>query len=31
MIDRKGVVRAIGLQPQHVEAVIKKLLAETAP
>lgn len=30
VIDRKGVLRAIGLQPQHVEAVIKKLLAEPA-
>jgi thiol-disulfide isomerase/thioredoxin len=28
VVDRKGVVRAIGLQPQHVEAVVKKLLAE---
>lgn len=31
VIDRKGIVRAIGMQPQHVEAVIQKLLAETAP
>lgn len=31
VIDRKGVVRAIGLQPQHVEAVVQKLLAEPAP
>ena len=31
VIDRKGIVRAIGLQPQHVEAVVKKLLAEPAP
>jgi peroxiredoxin len=31
VIDRKGVVRAIGLQPQHVEAVVEKLLAEPAP
>jgi thiol-disulfide isomerase/thioredoxin len=30
VIDRKGIVRAIGLQPQHVEAVIQKLLAEPA-
>jgi thiol-disulfide isomerase/thioredoxin len=30
VIDRKGVVRAIGLQPQHVEAVVQKLLAEPA-
>lgn len=28
VIDRKGIVRAIGLQPQHVEAVVQKLLAE---
>ncbi|HEX4265001.1 MAG TPA: TlpA disulfide reductase family protein [Verrucomicrobiae bacterium] len=28
VIDRKGIVRAIGLQPDHVEAVVKKLLAE---
>lgn len=31
VIDRKGIVRAIGLQPQHVEAVVQKLLAEPAP
>jgi thiol-disulfide isomerase/thioredoxin len=30
VIDRKGVVRAVGLQPQHVETVVKKLLAEPA-
>lgn len=30
VIDRKGIVRAIGLQPQHVETVVKKLLAEPA-
>ena len=30
IIDRKGIVRAIGLQPEHVEAVVKKLLAEPA-
>jgi len=30
VVDRKGVVRAIGLQPQHVEAVVQKLLAEPA-
>ena len=30
VIDRRGVVRAIGLQPQHVETVVKKLLAEPA-
>ena len=28
VIDRKGIVRAIGLQPEHVETVVKKLLAE---
>jgi thiol-disulfide isomerase/thioredoxin len=28
VVDRKGVVRAIGLQPDHVEEVVKKLLAE---
>jgi len=28
VIDRKGIVRAIGLQPQYVETVVKKLLAE---
>ncbi len=31
VIDRKGVIRAIGLQPQHIEAVVQKLLAEPAP
>jgi thiol-disulfide isomerase/thioredoxin len=31
VIDRKGIVRAIGLQPQHIEAVVQKLLAEPAP
>ena len=31
VIDRKGVVRAVGLQPQHVETVVKKLLAEKSP
>jgi len=31
IIDRKGIVRAIGLQPQHVETVVQKLLAESAP
>lgn len=30
VVDRKGVVRAIGLQPEHVEEVVKKLLNETA-
>jgi thiol-disulfide isomerase/thioredoxin len=31
MIDRKGIVRVVGLQSSHVEAVVKKLLAEPAP
>ena len=31
VIDRKGIVRAVGLQPQHVETVVEKLLAEPAP
>lgn len=30
VVDRKGIVRAIGLQPHNVEAVVKKLLAEPA-
>lgn len=29
IVDRKGMVRVIGLQPPHVEEVVKKLLAET--
>jgi thiol-disulfide isomerase/thioredoxin len=28
IIDRKGIVRVVGLQPNHVEAVVQKLLAE---
>lgn len=28
IVDRKGTVRIIGLQPEHVEAVVKKLLDE---
>jgi thiol-disulfide isomerase/thioredoxin len=28
IMDRKGIVRIIGLQPQHVEEVVQKLLAE---
>jgi thiol-disulfide isomerase/thioredoxin len=28
IVDRKGRVRIIGLQPNHVEQVVKKLLAE---
>jgi thiol-disulfide isomerase/thioredoxin len=35
VVDRQGIVRVIGLQPNHVEAVVKKLLEEgtssTAP
>jgi thiol-disulfide isomerase/thioredoxin len=31
VLDRKGVVRAIGIKPEHVEDVVKKLLAEPAP
>jgi thiol-disulfide isomerase/thioredoxin len=31
VIDRKGIVRAVDLQPQYVEYVIEKLLAEPAP
>jgi len=31
VVDRKGVVRSIGLQPQNVEKVVTKLLAEPAP
>lgn len=31
VIDRKGIVRAIGLQPEYVEPVVQKLLAEPAP
>jgi thiol-disulfide isomerase/thioredoxin len=31
IVDRKGIVRVIGLQPPHVEEVVKKLLAEPAP
>jgi thiol-disulfide isomerase/thioredoxin len=30
VIDRKGIVRAIGLQPDYVETVVQKLLAEPA-
>jgi thiol-disulfide isomerase/thioredoxin len=28
VVDRKGVVRSIGLQPEHVESVVTKLLDE---
>ena len=31
VVDRKGIVRSIGLQPDNVEAVVTKLLAEPAP
>lgn len=31
IVDRKGVVRIVGLQPEHVEEVVKKLLDEPAP
>ncbi|MBI1304231.1 MAG: redoxin domain-containing protein [Phycisphaera sp.] len=31
VVDRAGIVRAIGLQPQHVRSVVEKLLAEPAP
>ena len=31
VIDRKGVVRVVGLTPDHLEAVVQKLLAEPAP
>jgi thiol-disulfide isomerase/thioredoxin len=31
IVDRKGIVRAIGVQPSHVEDVVKKLLDEPAP
>jgi len=30
IIDRKGIVRVVGLQPQYVETVVRKLLAEPA-
>jgi hypothetical protein len=28
VVDRKGMVRAIGLSPEHLEEVIEKLAAE---
>lgn len=31
VVDRKGIVRSIGLQPQNVEKVVAKLLAEPTP
>ena len=30
VVDRKGIVRAVGLQPDNVEKVVKKLLAENS-
>jgi len=30
VVDRKGIVRVVGLQPNRVEEVVKKLLAEPA-
>jgi thiol-disulfide isomerase/thioredoxin len=30
VVDRKGIVRIVGLQPHNVEKVVKKLLAEPA-
>jgi thiol-disulfide isomerase/thioredoxin len=29
IVDRKGMVRIVGLQPDHVETVVKKLLSES--
>ena len=31
VVDRKGILRAIGLQPGHVRKVVEKLLDEEAP
>ncbi|HTY87541.1 MAG TPA: redoxin family protein [Candidatus Acidoferrum sp.] len=31
IVDRKGIVRAIGVQPSYVERVVKKLLDEPPP
>lgn len=31
VVDRKGIVRVVGLQPSYVEQVVKKLLDEPAP
>ena len=28
IVDRKGIVRVVGLQPEYVERVVKKLLDE---
>jgi thiol-disulfide isomerase/thioredoxin len=30
IVDRKGIVRIVGLQPNHVEQVVTKLLAEAS-
>jgi thiol-disulfide isomerase/thioredoxin len=30
LVDRKGIVRVIGLRPQYVEGVVRKLLSEPA-
>src|ERR1043165_9743265 len=30
LVDRKGIVRVVGLQPENVENAVKKLLAEPA-
>jgi hypothetical protein len=29
VVDRKGIVRSVGLQPENVEKVVKKPLDET--
>lgn len=31
IVDRKGIVRIIGLQPNYVERVVQKLLDEKPP
>ena len=31
IVDRKGIVRVVGLKPSYVERVVKKLLDEPAP
>ena len=31
VIDRKGIVRIVGLKPENVEKVVEKLLAEKSP
>jgi len=31
IVDRKGIVRIIGLQPDHLQEVVKKLLDEAPP